>query len=361
MTIDITAHLRRLVLAGLPVLANACQPTAGPSGAAPPPTAGGAGLTAACRVRAGHDDKFTGSNTRTIAVGFDAKDTRVSDLYAACVDTGDYCRRLCSEVFGATGLKPEVGHQFNGPHACELGCDAAGRPVARLTYSSGTIPAVGRRPEGFAGVVPDRPGTPVADFFVGCAELEGASIAAFQILALELEHHGAPAALIDRARVAARDETRHFKLAARLARRFGAGRVRCPRVTPRPPRQLLAVALENATEGCVAETFSAAVALHQAATAADPQVRATMAAIAEDELQHAQLAWDVHRWAIDRLGLADQALLAIARAEAGRRLLAGAGQPVAAELVLHAGLPDAAQSASLAAAAMPLWTCGPSL
>ena len=346
MTIDISAHLRRLVLAGLPLVGAACQVPA----AAPP-----AVHNPLCQPR-----KITVAiqevGAEAKAIGFDATDPRLADLYQACAADGEYCARLCGEVLAA-GVTPSAGMVVQGPTACELGCDAAGRPVARLGYSLIHQGTAGRRPEGFAFYAPvDHDVPEVASFFSGCAQLEGASIAAFQILADELAHHGAPAELIARARIAARDEARHFKLTTRLARKFGAAALRCPRITRRAPRDLLAVALENATEGCVSESFAAAVALHQAATAVDPGVRAVMGAIAEDELTHAQLAWDVQAWIAERLDGAANAQVARARAQAAAGLLEAAARPIPPDLVTHAGMPDAAAALRMASAALPLWT-----
>jgi hypothetical protein len=344
VTIDISARLRQLVLAGLPLVGAACQASGAPPAVRDP----------LCRPRTITVPLQT-VGTETKAIGFDATDSRLADLYQACAANGDYCARLCGEVL-ALGVSAPAGLAVQGPTACDLGCDSAGQPVARVSYSLFHPGTPGRRPEGFvAAVALDHDVPEVAAFFSASAELEGASIAAFQILADELAHHGAPAALIDRARAAARDEARHFKLTTRLARKFGATTQRCPRIAKPAPRDLLAMALENATEGCVSETFAAGIALHQAATASDPAVRAIMAAIAEDELGHAQLAWDVHAWLAERLDSAGAAAITRARAEAAAALLASAAHPVPTELVTHAGLPDAPAALRMAAAVMPLW------
>ena len=354
MTIDIGAHLRRLVLAGLPLVAAGCEVVRQPPD--PVPLA----LSAACQPRLVLNNSSTPGSTQVVAVGFEPDDGRVADLYEACVREGDYCARLCQEVVAL--IKPAqlslpTGHQIlnqvlsTPPHRCELACDRGGRPVATVTIHTGPPPAIGRRPQGFGEVASSSPGTSLADFFAACAALEGASIAAFATLAAELEHHGAPPALSARARAAAREEAQHFKITARLARRFGAGPVRCPRVRTGAPRDLHAVAMENVTEGCVSETFSAAVALWQAATAGDPAVRAALTGIAADELSHGQLAWDVHAWASARLGPTATDELAHARREAAARLHAGCQGPVDPELVARAGLPDAATATWLASQA----------
>jgi hypothetical protein len=63
-----------------------------------------------------------------------------------------------------------------------------------------------------------------------------------------------------------------------------------------PEIRLLEVAVENAVEGCVRETFGVAVAMIRAERAGDKQVRRAMRSIARDEMQHAELSWAVARW-----------------------------------------------------------------
>ncbi len=111
----------------------------------------------------------------------------------------------------------------------------------------------------------------------------------------ELTAHRAPADLLGRARVAAQDERRHTRTMVSLARRFGGHPVH-PSLVRRPLRSLESIALENVVEGCVRETFGAAVALRQALSATDPEVKATHQAIAVEETSHAALSWDLHRW-----------------------------------------------------------------
>ena len=52
-------------------------------------------------------------------------------------------------------------------------------------------------------------------------------------------------------------------------------------------RELEAIAIENAVEGCVRESFGALLATWQAKTAGDARVRAAMKRIARDETRHA--------------------------------------------------------------------------
>jgi phage baseplate assembly protein W len=153
----------------------------------------------------------------------------------------------------------------------------------------------GRRPEGLLPVLPSSRESPVAAYFGECARLEGASIVAFERMRAELKVLRAPHALVRSARRAARDETRHARVTRLLARRFG-GRTSRPTFAPPRPRALVDMALENAAEGVVRETFGAAIALWQARHARDSEVRRAMRQIAEDECRHAELSWRVARW-----------------------------------------------------------------
>jgi hypothetical protein len=61
------------------------------------------------------------------------------------------------------------------------------------------------------------------------------------------------------------------------------------------------MAVENAVEGCVRESFAALVATWQARHAKDPAIARAMAGIARDETRHAALAWSVASWLDARL------------------------------------------------------------
>jgi hypothetical protein len=342
MVIDITAHLRRLVLAGLPLLGTGCLPT-DPSAVAPPELD-----QIGCATKIVYEGQQ--ENTLSANIGFDRRDPRWSDLYAACTQNEAYCQRLCQEVLLAANATKPLGTLFS---FCELGCDSEGGAVATIKYST-SVP--GRRPQGFVGGTPSSPGVTLAEFWASSADVEGASVTAFAVLEADLRRHAAPAALIDRARAAQRDEARHFSLTRRLALAAGARHVPFPRPPAGPARPLEEVALENATEGCVAETYSAAVALWQAIAARDEAVRAVMAGIASDEVAHADLAWSVDAWARSRLDVPARRRLADARARAGRALVRGSAAPVDATLVRVAGLPDVAAAMQLSRTAhLTLW------
>jgi hypothetical protein len=208
--------------------------------------------------------------------------------------------------------------------------------------------AIGRRVEGFA---PRESvgGDVVGDYFAAVAQLEAASVVAFERLARELAAYGAPNALIAEARRAADDERRHARDTRRLAHDRGA------RVAPLPKlagdvRSLRAMAVDNATEGCVRETFGALVATWQAARAADADIARVMDVIAQEETRHAALSWSVAAWLDGVLAGDDRAAVATARAAAIDGLLAELATPIDPALVAKAGMPDADAALSLARA-----------
>src|SRR4029079_4274037 len=75
-------------------------------------------------------------------------------------------------------------------------------------------------------------------------------------------------------------------------------------------RPLAEVAIENAVEGCVRETFGAMMATYQAAHAEDAEIARIMRRVARDETRHAALSWAVARWAWPALDEAARAALA---------------------------------------------------
>lgn len=189
-----------------------------------------------------------------------------------------------------------------------------------MTQVRNSTCSVGRRPAGLQPAAYLAARTQLGAFLADAARLEAASVFAFERLARELVTLGAPQALIAVAARSALEEIRHAELVTRLALRFG-GAPAAVELAPLPARSLFAIALENAVEGCVRETYGALLAEHQAQTAQDPEVRAVMAQIATDELQHALLAWQVAAFLEPRLMPAERDQLALARATAIAQLL----------------------------------------
>ncbi len=222
---------------------------------------------------------------------------------------------------------------------------------ATTTYGSttdgGPCGVPGRRPDGLRDAHPDAPDA-VGRWLARAAHLEAASVFAFTSLARELADLGAPASLLDAARRSADDERRHARMMGRLAERAGAT---VPPVEVEAPRArtAFAIALENAVEGCVHETWAAMEALVQSERAARPGVAATMGAIADDEMRHASLAWQVAAWLEPRLTETERTAVCEAREGARAALEANVARgydPVVAEAL---GLPSPGLAAHLAA------------
>jgi hypothetical protein len=228
----------------------------------------------------------------------------------------------------------------------EVDCVHSGNGAGNESDSGGCSLGRGRVPPGFvprAVVGKD----PRARFFASAAQLEAASIGSFEIVARDLRAHGAPARLVRAALRARKDEIRHARVMSRLAREHGATTV--PRVAAArwAPRNLEAIATENAVEGCVRETYGAIDATWMAESARDPRVRAEMRVIARDETRHAALAWQVHAWSSARLDPAARARIARAREVAVRELSLELAIPQSSILASDGLVPSAQQRISM--------------
>ncbi len=170
----------------------------------------------------------------------------------------------------------------------------------------------GRRPAGLCSTRVARPSSASGRYFAKMAFEERAAVLAFARMEAELTRNGAPKSLRRAARRAAADERRHARVFGALARRHGAI-VAEARLASQATRSLVDIAAENASEGCVRETFGAALLAYQAAHAADPTMRKTLLGIARDEAAHAALSWALAEWAESRLGADDVARVRAAR------------------------------------------------
>ncbi len=215
--------------------------------------------------------------------------------------------------------------------------------------SCGSACGFGRPPRGF---VPRRvrASSALASGLARMAQLERASVVAFDALHADLVRVGAPRSLLRAVRRARGDEVRHERMATNAAGRAGA-RVPPVDIAPLGPRGVEALAIDNAQEGCVRETFGAALALVQAEQARNEHVRRMMRGIAHDELRHAALSWDLARWLESRLDRRGRARVRQARRTAIRALSAELGTPFAAHGSL--GMPDSASQRRLLQALRP--------
>lgn len=167
-------------------------------------------------------------------------------------------------------------------------CERSDWALGGLTLSSGPVEASARQA--------------LAEHWQRIGLMEHASIAAFARFSLQLLGLGAPAELIEATNRALVDETRHARVCFALAGHY-AGR-------PIGPGPLdLAGALDGVDaaeilrtviwEGCVGETLAALEAREAAELAAEPSLREILASIAEDEGQHAELAWRFVQWLLE--------------------------------------------------------------
>jgi hypothetical protein len=171
-------------------------------------------------------------------------------------------------------------------------------------------------------------------------------VPAFERLARELEAHGAPRRLQTASRRAAGDEVRHAGAMGALAARAGA-RVGVPRVEERGARSLEDIAIENAVEGCVRETFGAAVAAVQAKRAADRRFRSVMKDIAREEARHARLSWAVAEWLDDQLDEDARGRVRAARDRAAEDLLRETAVEPDAALARRMGVPTSVEARAM--------------
>ena len=207
----------------------------------------------------------------------------------------------------------------------------------------------GRRPLALAGEALE-PGEGVGcrrDQLDAGAAMEQVSVTAFVELARQLRSLGAPAQLIERCEAAAEVEWRLVELLGELG-------ARPPGLEPAaagPETALLDIALHNATEGCVTETWAALLARHQAEHASAAAERRAFAEIAADEAGHADLAWALHDWLCTRLDADARAQVEAARERAIAELegLARAqALAVPAKVRRELGLPEPRVAALLA-------------
>jgi rubrerythrin len=235
--------------------------------------------------------------------------------------------------------------------SCHVYDDASG---GHITCYYGPC-QTGRRPEGLVDDAVNGPDS-VARYLAQMAHLEAASVDAFERLARELRVHRAPARLCGESRRAARDEVRHARVIGRLAKRAGAT-VPAARVEPCAVRSLEAIAVENVVEGCVRETFGAAVAMFQANRAGDERVRRAMKGIARDEARHAELSWKLASWLDEKLDSSARARVKRARTQAVAALAREVMQATDRALNVALGIPTVAEARALIDnLRAPLWS-----
>ena len=143
----------------------------------------------------------------------------------------------------------------------------------------------------------------LAASWLEAARMEHASIAAFSATSLRLLALGAPPELIAATHAAALDEIEHARIAFAIASAY-AGEALSPVEFAAAPQvgtaSLRELAIETFVDGCVGETVAALEAERAAETAEDPAIAAALRQIAADEARHAELAWQIVAWCIER-------------------------------------------------------------
>lgn len=218
--------------------------------------------------------------------------------------------------------------------------------AVELPNHPGTGACVGRVPAGLCSVSEARNESAVGDFLANAAHLEDASVYAFERLARELTAYGAPRDMVAAALHAADDEVRHARVIGALATARG-GQPVAAEVHELSLRTLEEIAIENATEGCVRETYGALVGGYQARHAGDLGVRSAMREVAADEARHASLSHRVHQWAMSMLDVDARARVLAAQRDAIIELTLACREEVDERLRALLGLPSSAVAQAL--------------
>ena len=135
---------------------------------------------------------------------------------------------------------------------------------------------------------------------------EHASVASFADLSLKLFAVGAPLNLLEKAASAQLDEVRHAELMLNLIKKvdssdqeleFGAVNLQ-NQTTSVFDTTHTKLMLESLEDGCINEGIAARLASEIAKDSTDLHVRNTYETIANDELRHASLAWNIVEWVL---------------------------------------------------------------
>ncbi len=232
----------------------------------------------------------------------------------ACTTAAD----TCGGDLDCVAPEPFCSVQPDGHRECVQGGCAIGRPF--LVAGTARTATVARSSSWLGDAAPALGGldpairAELAVAWTHVARMEHASIAAFARFSLQLLSLGAPVDLVERTNRAMADETKHARMAFSLASAY-----RGAPIGPGPlaiegsleadidVRAIIELVIR---EGCVGETVAALEAAEAAERATDPVVRGVLSTIAEDESDHAELAYMTLRWALDAHGDAVRHVLA---------------------------------------------------
>ena len=276
--------------------------------------------------------------------GFEVK---VSKLISDCPwTTHNY--RLAVARDGAISVARDLGEQKSNMCAGRM-------PPRHLSYLRASQGASAAATSAYA----DAPA--VAAELAEMAFLESAAVVAFEQLVEELVAYHAPTGLIAAARAAAADERRHARVITNMAEECGAQVVEAA-LDEVVVRSLLELALDNAREGCIRETYGALLGSYQAQHSQWPAFAHAMHTIAADELRHAAFSWELADWLHTQLSEEEQRQVAATQQAAAaelvlRQVALAANEPSALQEAL--GRPPQQQAITLATAlADGLWQGG---
>lgn len=249
-------------------------------------------------------------------------------------DAGQISNEKCAQLCAAVSPNAQYDSCF-----FEFAQQDAG---VRMYCNSCAVP--GRRPDGLQGAAYTNSNA-VGDYLARSAYFEAASVDAFERMYIELSAFGAPDEILLQVRTALLDEVRHARIMQGFAKDFGAT-MPALALSPMQPRSLEAIAIDNVREGCVRETFAAALAFAQAEKAESTLQRA-YGSIAEDESNHASLSWQLHAWFMSKLDDEARARVQEAKLEAMHALENELVHETAPSLQRVLGLPSAAQNQAI--------------
>ena len=206
----------------------------------------------------------------------------------------EFCATMCGER-SPSCRRAEASVQ------CTVSCAVDGRRYANV--DDGAAPS----------------GVDVGSYLARMAFFEAVSVDAFAMIEHELARLGAPQSLVRSCREAKLDEVRHARMAATMARRHGAAVETPPSPAPRAC-DLETLAIENAVEGCVGETFGVLIGMWQSVAAPTAALRTFFMTLTNDELRHAALSGRIDEWARSQLSVASCRRVDAAKAEALAKL-----------------------------------------
>jgi len=252
------------------------------------------------------------------------------------------CIAMCRATLGLPKVPaPNENSRFKIDKCVEH--KANKRTVMRCDYVESVGCVAGRLPAGLQAHEVVEYQDDLGRYFSEVAFLEEAAVQAFEWLAMELESLKAPDEFVQRARQAADEEREHTQMTRLLAKMYNAP-VPTVEVMPFTMRSLSEIAIENAVEGCVRETYASLMAQWQSLRASSPEVRAVMSRIADEETGHAALSWAIDEWITPKLGPEEREQKDKAQRDMVDTLFAHHQKDPSLAMMEVAGFPSAAQS-----------------